>query len=87
MELKIEHVFFLCVFMDNFNRFRHLDATMRLTPSRRNSATGGGSSPSPENENCNSITLCRSPKRSPVLQRKRGTSPNPNGNANANANK
>lgn len=63
-------------------RFRHLDATMRLTPSRRNSATGGGSSPSPENENCNSITVCRSPKRSPVLQRKRGTSPNPNGCTN-----
>ncbi|XP_055317944.1 tyrosine decarboxylase isoform X2 [Sitodiplosis mosellana] len=63
-------------------RFRHLDATMRLTPSRRNSATGGGSSPSPENENGSSIMISRSPKRSPVLQRKRGTSPNPNGNTN-----
>lgn len=57
---------------------------MRLTPSRRNSATGGGSSPSPENENGCSMMISRSPKRSPVLQRKRGTSPNPNGNGNVN---
>lgn len=60
------------------NRFRHLDTTVRLTPSRRNSATGG-SSPSPENETIGSIANSRSPKRSPVLQRKRGVSPNPNG--------
>lgn len=69
--------------MFNFvHRFRHLDTTVRLTPSRRNSATGGGSSPSPENENGGSIMISRSPKRSPVLQRKRLQSPNPNGNSN-----
>lgn len=55
-------------------RFRHLDTTVRLSASRRNSATGG-SSPSPENEN--GFPMNRSPKRSPVLGRKRGVSPNP----------
>lgn len=59
--------------------FRHLDTTVRLTPSRRNSATGG-SSPSPENETGGSILAnSKSPKRSPVMQRKRAVSPNPNG--------
>lgn len=72
-QYDVVHLFF---FSSLFTRFRHLDATVRLTPSRRNSATGGGSSPSPENEN-GSITTLRSPKRSPVPIRKRGTSPNP----------
>lgn len=58
--------------------FRHLDTTVRLTPSRRNSATGG-SSPSPENENGGISSGSKSPIRSPVLQRKRSVSPNPNG--------
>lgn len=60
-----------------FDLFRHLDATMRTTPSQGNSATGGSSSSSPENE-----SPPRSPKRSPELQRKRETSPNPKGKAN-----
>ncbi|KXJ69216.1 hypothetical protein RP20_CCG028306 [Aedes albopictus] len=54
-------------------RFRHLDTMVRLTASRRNSATGGGSSPSPEGEN--GIVLARSPKRSPIMVRRRGASP------------
>lgn len=49
-------------------RFRHLDTKVRPSPSsRRNSATG--SSSSPENE-YNTINNSKSPKRSPVLQRK-----------------
>lgn len=44
-------------------RFRHLDTTVRLAPnSRRNSAT-----PSPENE----TNGTKSPKRSPVMLRKK----------------
>ncbi|GAB0096138.1 Aromatic-L-amino-acid decarboxylase [Sergentomyia squamirostris] len=50
-------------------RFRHLDTTVGLPTSRRNSATGGGSSPSPENEL--NIATTRSPKRSPILMRKK----------------
>lgn len=59
-------------------RFRHLD--VRMGSSRRNSATGGNSSPSPEGEN--GILTAKSPKKSPQLIRKRGTSPSmrsPNG--------
>jgi hypothetical protein len=44
--------------------------------SRRNSASGGGSSPSPESENGNALLLQKSPRRSPQPMRKRGTSPN-----------
>lgn len=50
-------------------RFRHLD--VRMGSSRRNSATGGNSSPSPEGEN----GILKSPKKSPQMMRKRGTSP------------
>lgn len=59
-------------------RFRHLD--VKMGSSRRNSASGGGSSPSPESEN--GLTLAKSPKRSPQLMRKRGTSPNTKTNGN-----
>ncbi|XP_058054367.1 tyrosine decarboxylase [Anopheles bellator] len=62
-------------------RFRHLDTMMRLSASRRNSATGG-SSPSPEAEN--GITLLKSPKKSPIMLRKRGSSPNPPAASNSN---
>jgi tyrosine decarboxylase len=55
-------------------RFRHLD--VRMGSSRRNSASGGGSSPSPESENGNALLLQKSPRRSPQPMRKRGTSPN-----------
>ncbi|XP_059620462.1 tyrosine decarboxylase [Phlebotomus argentipes] len=58
-------------------RFRHLDTTVGLPNSRRNSATGGGSSPSPENELC--ISTTRSPKRSPILMRKNKSSTTRNG--------
>ncbi|KAG5678534.1 hypothetical protein PVAND_008201 [Polypedilum vanderplanki] len=51
-------------------RFRHLD--VKMGSSRRNSATGN-SSPSPEGDN----GILKSPKKSPQLSRKRGTSPNP----------
>lgn len=51
-------------------RFRHLD--VKMGSSRRNSATGN-SSPSPEGEN--GIMNLKSPKKSPQLMRKRGTSP------------
>uniref|UniRef100_A0A1B0GJF5 Putative aromatic-l-amino-acid/l-histidine decarboxylase n=1 Tax=Lutzomyia longipalpis TaxID=7200 RepID=A0A1B0GJF5_LUTLO len=58
-------------------KFRHLDTTVGLPNSRRNSATGGGSSPSPENELC--IAATRSPKRSPILMRKRDKNESKNG--------
>lgn len=60
-------------------RFRHLD--VRMGSSRRNSATGGTSSPSPEGEN--GMFLQKSPKRSPQLMRKRGTSPSMRANGNS----
>ncbi|XP_001656857.2 aromatic-L-amino-acid decarboxylase [Aedes aegypti] len=60
-------------------RFRHLDTMVRLSASRRNSATGGASSPSPEGEN--GIVLAKSPKRSPIMVRRRGTSPSNQPNA------
>lgn len=48
-------------------RFRHLDTKVRPSPSsRRNSATGSSSSP----ENEYNVSNSKSPKRSPVLQRK-----------------
>lgn len=58
-------------------RFRHLDVNMGS--SRRNSATGG-STPSPENEN--GLLLAKSPKKSPQLTRKQGTSPSMKSNGN-----
>lgn len=70
----------LCESPAFIHRFRHLDTTVGLPSSRRNSATGAGSSPSPENE----LAACsatpgngRSPKRSPILARKKGVSPAP----------
>lgn len=57
-------------------RFRHLD--VKMGSSRRNSASGGNSSPSPESEN--GIKDSRSPKRSPLMIRKRETSPNMSSN-------
>lgn len=51
-------------------RFRHLD--VKMGSSRRNSATGN-SSPSPEGDS--GILTLKSPKKSPQMMRKRGTSP------------
>ncbi|KAL1392851.1 hypothetical protein pipiens_012168 [Culex pipiens pipiens] len=59
-------------------RFRHLDTMVRLSASRRNSATGGGSSPEGEN----GLVLAKSPKRSPIMIRRRGTSPSSGGAGN-----
>lgn len=52
-------------------RFRHLD--VRMGSSRRNSASGGGSSPSPESEN--GTMMLKSPRRSPQMMRKRNGNP------------
>jgi aromatic-L-amino-acid decarboxylase len=59
-------------------RFRHLDVNMGS--SRRNSASGN-TSPSPDGEN--GILSLKSPKKSPQLMRKRGTSPNMSANGNS----
>jgi hypothetical protein len=53
------------------SRFRHLD--VRVGSSRRNSQTGG-SSPSPENEN--GTNASKSPKRSPLMLRKKAIGSN-----------